>query len=301
MAPDGRVVLTKDLLRVSRAGGGYHPQFTDPDEEALAGRVLGVYQGHVGERRADLEASLTDLEREVEDFKLVRGFAKLLEREATFETRAPLKPQRARTAAFEAAESVGGVASEGDREAALSAAADRVGATPDDVEASLFADRDDEQALVALETDHDPESLREQYDLSLAQTASNSAVWASERSYCATSSAGDHRGSNSRSTCRSSRSAYSAASTSSGDAPRSVAARSSALVRSSSVTTPTASPASNAARRVRPGSSGALVSNSASRSSSLANPLTSLKSSLSRSRSRSASSRAPRSSPTWPW
>jgi predicted nuclease of restriction endonuclease-like RecB superfamily len=169
-------VLTKDLLRVSRAGGGYHPQFTDPDEEALAGRVLGVYQGHVGERRADLEAALTDLEREVEDFKLVRGFAKLLEREATFETRAPLKPQRARTAAFEAAESVGGVASEGDREAALSAAADRVGATPDDVEASLFADRDDEQALVALETDHDPESLREQYDLSLAQTALFDAV-----------------------------------------------------------------------------------------------------------------------------
>jgi predicted nuclease of restriction endonuclease-like RecB superfamily len=169
-------VLTKDLLRVSRAGGGYHPQFTDPDEEALAGRVLGIYQGHVGERRADLEAALTDLEREVEDFKLVRGFAKLLEREATFETRAPLKPQRARTAAFEAAESVGGVASEGDREAALSAAADRVGATPDDVEASLFADRDDEQALVALETDHDPESLREQYDLSLAQTALFDAV-----------------------------------------------------------------------------------------------------------------------------
>ena len=169
-------MLTKDLLRVSRAGGGYHPQFTDPDEEALAGRVLGIYQGHVGERRADLEAALTDLEREVEDFKLVRGFAKLLKREATFETRAPLKPQRARTAAFEAAESGGVVASEGDREAALSAAADRVGATPDDVEASLFADRDDEQALVALETDHDPESLREQYDLSLAQTALFDAV-----------------------------------------------------------------------------------------------------------------------------
>ena len=169
-------MLTKDLLRVSRAGGGYHPQFTDPDEEALAGRVLGVYQGHVGETRATLETALTDLEREAADFKLVRGFAKLLEREATFETRAPLKPRRARTAAFEAAEASGGVVSETDREAALSAAADHLGTTPDDVEASLFTDRETEQVLTAFDTDYDPESLREQYDLSLAQTALFDAV-----------------------------------------------------------------------------------------------------------------------------
>ncbi|MFT4885589.1 MAG: putative nuclease of restriction endonuclease-like RecB superfamily, partial [Natronomonas sp.] len=102
-------MLTKDLLRVSRAGGGYHPQFTDPDDADLAARVLGVYQGHVGQRREDLKAALTDLEREADDFKLVRGFAKLLEREATFETRAPVDPIRARTAAFEAAEAEGGV------------------------------------------------------------------------------------------------------------------------------------------------------------------------------------------------
>ena len=131
-------MLTKDLLRVSRAGGGYHPQFADPADEALAGRVLGVYQGHVGETRATLEAALTDLEGEAGDFKLVRGFAKLLEREAIFETRAPVKPGRARTAAFEAAEERGAV-TDAEREAALSAAADRVGADPDHVEASLFA------------------------------------------------------------------------------------------------------------------------------------------------------------------
>jgi predicted nuclease of restriction endonuclease-like RecB superfamily len=169
-------VLTKDLLRVSRAGGGYHPRFTDPDDEALAARVLGIYQGHVGETRATLSAALTDLERETEDFKLVRGLAKLLEREATFETRAPLDPVRARTAAFEAAESADGVVAETERKAALAAAADRLGTDAADVEASLFADRDDEQVLVAVETDYDPGSLRAQYDLSLAQTALFDAV-----------------------------------------------------------------------------------------------------------------------------
>ena len=169
-------MLTKDLLRVSRAGGGYHPRFTDPDDEALAGRVLGVYQGHVGESRERLEAALTDLERAAEDFKLVRGFAKLLEREATFETQAPVEPKRARTAAFEAAGAAGGVVTEAERAAALAAAADRLDADSADVEASLFADRDSEQVLVAVDTDHDPASLREQYDLSLAQTALFDAV-----------------------------------------------------------------------------------------------------------------------------
>ncbi|CAI50124.1 DUF790 family protein [Natronomonas pharaonis DSM 2160] len=163
-------MLTKELLRVSRAGGGYHPQFTTAADEDVAARVLGVYQGHVGEPRAQLESALTDLERETGQFKLVRGFAKLLEREAAFETRSPVSPRRARTAAFVAAESVG-VVTEADRDAALVAAADDLDTSADALAASLFADRDCEQRLTAFDVDYDPESLCTQYDLSLAQTA----------------------------------------------------------------------------------------------------------------------------------
>ncbi len=163
-------MLTKDLLRVSRAGGGYRPRFTAPEDESLAARVLGVYQGHVGERRRDLDAALANLEREADDFKLVRGFAKLLEREAVFEVRSPVEPSRARTAAFEAAESVD-VVTGSERSDALAAAAERLGTSPESVEASLFADRDIEAVLTAVEADYDPESLRKQYDLSLAQAA----------------------------------------------------------------------------------------------------------------------------------
>ena len=163
-------MLTKDLLRVSRAGGGYHPRFTDPEDEALAARVIGVYQGHVGRSRGDLESALTDLEDESDDFKLVRGFAKLLERDCAFETRSPIEPRRARRAAFEAAESVG-VVTASDRETALEAAADRLGRPPEAIEESLFADLDRAAVLVEAGTDYDPESLRRQYDLSLAQTA----------------------------------------------------------------------------------------------------------------------------------
>lgn len=163
-------MLTKDLLRVSRAGGGYHPQFTDPDDRSLAARVMGVYQGHVGQTRRELDEALDDLERESSDFKLVRGFAKLLEREATFETRADIDPERARRAVFAVAESVG-VVTDTERGRALSAAGDRLDATSETVERSLYADLEERQVLVDVDARWDPDELCAQYDLSLAQTA----------------------------------------------------------------------------------------------------------------------------------
>ncbi|AQL41854.1 hypothetical protein BV210_03590 [Halorientalis sp. IM1011] len=163
-------MLTKDLLRVSRAGGGYQPRFADADDEALSARVIGVFQGHLDQSRTTLEDALTDLEREADDFKLVRGFTKLLEREATFETRAPVDPERARKTAFEAATAVGVVTSE-ERQQALATAADRLDCTPEEVETSLYADRECEQVLADLQARWDPADLVTQYNLSLAQTA----------------------------------------------------------------------------------------------------------------------------------
>ena len=163
-------MLTKDLLRVSRAGGGYHPQFASDDHRAVAARVIGCYQGHVGRARHRLEDALTDIERDSDDFKLVRGFAKLLEREAIFETHASVEPARARKAAFEAADAVG-VVTERERTRALQRAADRLDATPDAIEQSLYADREKRQVLTDAPDRFDPGSLVTQYNLSLAQTA----------------------------------------------------------------------------------------------------------------------------------
>ncbi|MBB6645450.1 DUF790 family protein [Halobellus ruber] len=163
-------MLRKDLLRVSRAGGGYHPQFADRSHRPLAARAIGVFQGHVDEPRGRLDAALEDLEADADDFKLVRGFAALLERDATFETRAALPPERVRRTVFEAAESVGGVVDDGDRAAALATAADRLGTDVDAVEASLYADRDVNEVLSSFDPRWDPDELLEQYNLSLAQT-----------------------------------------------------------------------------------------------------------------------------------
>ena len=163
-------MLTKDLLRVSRASGGYHPQFADDSHERLAARVLGIYQGHVGEPRATLQRALTKLEREAVDFKLVRGFAKLVEREATFETRAAVPPERARKRVFEAAEAVG-VVTEAERGEALTRAADGLGIDAEALDASLYADLEDRQILTDVDARWSPSELVAQYNLSLAQTA----------------------------------------------------------------------------------------------------------------------------------
>ncbi|WP_049919730.1 DUF790 family protein [Haloarcula vallismortis] len=163
-------MLTKDLLRVSRAGGGYHLQFADADAERLAARVLGIYQGHVGESRETLEAALTDIEREADDFKLVRGLAKLVEREATFETQAPVDPVRARRRVFETAADIG-VVTEVEREQVLAEAAAHFGTDAATLADALYADRDSRQILTAVDSRWGPAELRAQYNLSLAQTA----------------------------------------------------------------------------------------------------------------------------------
>ncbi|GAA0659485.1 DUF790 family protein [Salarchaeum japonicum] len=163
-------MLTKDLLRVSRRGGGYRPRFADADSEPLAARVLGTYQGHVGEPRQALDDALTALERESEDFKLVRGFAALVERDCAFETRADVDPERARRAAFRAAEDVG-VVTEREREAALAQAAERLDTDADALDRSLYADRESRQVLTDVDARWTPAELVAQYNLSLAQTA----------------------------------------------------------------------------------------------------------------------------------
>lgn len=163
-------MLTKDLLRVSRRGGGYQPQFVDEERVSLAARVIGCYQGHAGSARGELRAALTELERESDDFKLVRGFAKLLDREASWVVQAPLEPQHAREAAFRAGETVGVVTGE-EREQALARAADQLDTSPGAVEASLYADLDRREVLDGLDVRWDPADLVAQYNLSLAQTA----------------------------------------------------------------------------------------------------------------------------------
>ena len=163
-------MLTKDLLRVSRRGKRYRPAFVDESQRPLAAQLIGTYQGHVGETRGTLDEAVEAIEREQEEFKLVRGFAALLDREAAFEADASVPPERTRRVTFEAAERVGVTGAE-DRERAIAEAANDLAVEPAVIEQSLYADRNCNQRLVAFDSRWSPETLLEQYNLSLAQTA----------------------------------------------------------------------------------------------------------------------------------
>jgi hypothetical protein len=163
-------VLTKDLLRVSRRGGSYRPEFIGHERRPLAARLIDVYSDHVDQPHRAVDEAVEAIEREESDFKLVRGLAALLDREATFETVTPLPPERTRRRVFEAAEAVG-VATTEEREQAFINAADELAVGTAAVEESLYADRDCNQRLTAFDSRWDPDDLIEQYNLSLAQTA----------------------------------------------------------------------------------------------------------------------------------
>ena len=163
-------MLTKDLLRVSRRGGSYRPECIGHEARSLAATLIDTYRNNVGRPRHEVDDALEAIEHDYDDFKLVRGLAGLLDREATFETVSPLPPERTRRRIFEAAERVG-VATSEDRDQAIQRAAEGLAVEIDAIETSMYADRDCNQRLTAFDSRWSPETLIEQYNLSLAQTA----------------------------------------------------------------------------------------------------------------------------------
>lgn len=164
-------VLRKDQLRVSRSGGGYRPQFVGAERRPLAATILKTFERAVGTPRGELDREIEAIEREADDFKLVRGLAALCERDLVVETDAAIPPERVRRTVFESAETIGGVTSDEERTRAIDRAAAALAVDSDTVETALYADREENQIVIDFEPRWDAAGLLEQYNLSLAQTA----------------------------------------------------------------------------------------------------------------------------------
>jgi predicted nuclease of restriction endonuclease-like RecB superfamily len=174
-------MLTKDLLDVTKRDPYIEPRFRDVEAyRSLAESVIAAYRP--GRTRGEIQADVADTETH-DTFKLVRGLSKLLDRRATFDVRAPLPPPDLRAAVFEE----GYVTAADERRAALDAAAAELDLAPSEVEAGLWADRDEEAVLVTA-PEVEPGPLLRQYNLSLAQTLLFDAV---ELSFSASDGYGD--------------------------------------------------------------------------------------------------------------
>lgn len=140
------MMLPIDLIRIYRRLDVLRPRFAK-DQLSLAKTVVAVYKDHVGAKRGALDVALGACEELGYDYKLVRGFAAVLESRVVFQASSVVPPLQARTLVFtEASKRV--VTTVKDRVEVLGTVARRLGVSVVDLDASLYADLEEEYNIV---------------------------------------------------------------------------------------------------------------------------------------------------------
>ena len=158
-------MLPKDLLEVRRVGGKIFPKFASLEDVKLAKTVLKIYKLGLGKKYKLIQANLRKIET-ARNYRKVRGFAKLIERECTFEKATELNPMEVRMFLF----SRGFVTTLSERRKVLEETAKHFGVSVEEIEKAMFADVEDELILKDI-PEIDPKELVKRYNLSLLQTA----------------------------------------------------------------------------------------------------------------------------------
>jgi len=157
-------MFPKELLDARKSRGKIFLKFAGEDHLKLAKAVIMAFKSSVGQSYDNLQEKLRHLET-AKNYRKVRGFAKLIERECVFEIPTELNPIEVRRFLFER----GYVTSEFERLKVLQEAAEHFGVSIEEIEKAVFADRDEERVLRAV-PNINPEELIKRYNLSLLQT-----------------------------------------------------------------------------------------------------------------------------------
>jgi hypothetical protein len=158
-------MLAPEHIRVKRRKGTLNPIYASEEELGLAKTLISVHMDALEKPRRELGAAVRDCEELGYDYKLVRGLASLLEERCAFESRAVIRPLKARKAVFdEAGRTV--VVTEEQRNRLMANAAFRLGISTLELEQSLYADLDDEQILAGFE-EPEPLDLLKEYNFAL--------------------------------------------------------------------------------------------------------------------------------------
>ncbi|BAA29535.1 DUF790 family protein [Pyrococcus horikoshii] len=163
-------MLPRELLDARRSRGRIYLNFASDEHLKLAKAVLIAFKSSIGQSYAELQEKLRHLET-ASNYKKVRGFAKIIERECKFSMATNLDPWEVRKFLFER----GYVTSEFDRIKVLREAAEHFGASIEEIERAIFADREEEKILEEV-PEINPEELIKRYNLSLLQTLMFEAV-----------------------------------------------------------------------------------------------------------------------------
>lgn len=163
-------MIPKQWIRSDRRGKQLLPRWVDPEHPALVElcyRLRSVFEAHVGQTRAELEAAL-DVELTLEpDMPLARGLARLLEDRSTFASPPDVDPPALRRELFLAAAAARRAGSF-DRAALLAEVESRRRMPPGQLEDDLFCDLRSEQRLIE-RRDINEQRLLERYNVALLQ------------------------------------------------------------------------------------------------------------------------------------
>ncbi len=157
-------MLPKELLEVKRSGGMIFPKFASLSDVRLAEKVIEVYRLCLGKKLKVVQTNLRKIE-DAKNYRKVRGFSKLIERECKFERATKLDPLSVRMFLFER----GFVTSLSERRRIIKEASEHFGVSDEEIERAMFADVEEENILKEI-PNITPEELIKRYNLSLLQT-----------------------------------------------------------------------------------------------------------------------------------
>ena len=163
-------MLPSNLLVARRRRDSITPVYAELDEDTtqFAEQLIETYQKHIGQKKSAVTHVLSEMETGRE-YRFVRGLATILDRRSQLRTESTVNPLDARRRVFKEAAIEGIPTSGEERSAILSAVSEELKTDSDSLEASLYADLEDEMLLVGLDP-IDSISLLKQYNLSLVQT-----------------------------------------------------------------------------------------------------------------------------------
>jgi predicted nuclease of restriction endonuclease-like RecB superfamily len=169
-------MLTADLLRTTIRKGEIRPTWIDttrPQWLTRAEELCAIYERGLHERRCDIEEQMDDLLADDRSHMVSKGFAKLLDDRAVWETASPLEPSELRRMVFERAAACHPVSATPDntrtwRGTVLQEVARETGMTVEAIEQAFYADLKDEQRMVSYKP-MAPRDLLDRYNLALAQ------------------------------------------------------------------------------------------------------------------------------------
>lgn len=144
-------MLTADLAQSWRRGGSVRPLYIPPDDADYlqdAGHLIKLFGEHEGRARRELDESLAEYVGTGTDYKILRGFIKLLMDRCNFETASAKDPVEIRRALFRKARAAHPVTlDENLRQEVIREAALELACAPEVLTDGLYADLPENQKL----------------------------------------------------------------------------------------------------------------------------------------------------------